>query len=138
VARTNLGSGGGQALVAEVDAYLGRGRYERAGEHRGYRNGSMPRRLTLGAGTVELGMPRVRDVPDGQERFESAIVRKHQRRSDTIDATFMNLFVEGLATRDFEPALRLLVGQDAPLSPSTINRLTGNSKASTTRSIGRL
>ncbi len=112
------------ALNEEVDAYLGRGRYERSGEYRGYRNGQTPRRLTLGAGTVDLGVPRIRDIPEGQEPFESQILRKHQRRSDTIDATFLNLFVEGLATRDFEPALRLLVGQDAPLSPSTISRLT--------------
>ena len=60
----------------------------------------------------------------GQEPFESKILRKHQRRSDTIDETFMKLFIEGLATRDFEPSLRLLVGEDAPLSPSTISRLT--------------
>jgi len=112
------------ALDEEVNAYLGRGRYERTGEDRGYRNGSVPRKLTLGAGTLELAAPRVRDAPAGQERFASKILRKHQRRSDTIDATFMNLFVEGLATRDFEPALRLLAGADAPLSPSTISRLT--------------
>jgi transposase-like protein len=31
--------------------------------------------------------------------------------------------VEGLATRDFEPALRFLVGESAPLSPSSISRL---------------
>lgn len=113
-----------RALSEEVDAYLGRGRYERTEEHRGYRNGSTSRKLTLGAGTVGLAVPRVRDVPADQDPFESKIVRKYQRRSDTIDETFMNLFVEGLATRDFEPALRLLVGQDAPLSPSTISRLT--------------
>ena len=113
-----------QALTEEVDAFLGRGRYERLDEHRGYRNGSTPRRLTLGAGTIDLAVPRVRDVPADQAPFESKIVRKYQRRSDTIDETFMNLFVEGLATRDFEPALRLLVGQEAPLSPSTISRLT--------------
>jgi len=114
----------GRALSEEVDAYLGRGGYERTEEHRGYRNGSVSRRLTLGSGTVELAVPRVRDVPAGLEPYESKIVRKYQRRSDTIDATFMNLFVEGLATRDFEPALRLLMGQEAPLSPSTISRLT--------------
>jgi putative transposase len=112
------------ALNDEVDRFLGRGRYERTGEHRGYRNGHLPRKLTLGAGTIALAVPRVRDVPAGQTPFESKIIRKYQRRSDTIDATFMNLFVEGLATRDFEPALRLLAGQDAPLSPSTISRLS--------------
>jgi putative transposase len=117
------------ALGDEVDAYLDRGRYERGDGFRGYRNGSSPRRLTLGSGTVALEAPRVRDIPPGQERFESKIIRKYQRRSDTIDATFMNLFVEGLATRDFEPSLRLLMGEQAPLSPSVISRLTQRFKA---------
>lgn len=117
------------ALKDEVAAYLERPWYRRSDVHRGYRNGSTRRRLTLGAGTVDLAVPRVRDVPEGQEPFESQIVGKYQRRSQTIDATFMNLFVEGLATRDFEPALRLLVGQDASLSPSTISRLTQQFKA---------
>jgi len=113
-----------EALNEEVDAYLRRVRYERTKEYRGYRNGSTSRRLTLGSGTIDLAAPRVRDIPEGQEPFESRILRKHQRRSDTIDETFLNLFVEGLATRDFEPALRLLVGSEAPLSPSTISRLS--------------
>ncbi len=117
------------ALGDEVDAYLGRGRYERGDGFRGYRNGSSPRRLTLGSGTVALQTPRVRDVPPSQEPFESKIIRKYQRRSDTIDETFMNLFVEGLATRDFEPSLRLLMGEQAPLSPSVISRLTQRFKA---------
>jgi len=111
------------ALAEEVDVYLGRGCYERSDVYRGYRNGSTSRHLTLGSGTVELDVARVRDIPPGQEPFESQIVRKYQRRSDTIDETFMKLFIEGLATRDFEPALRLLVGQQACLSPSTISRL---------------
>lgn len=117
------------ALNEEVDAYLGRGRYQREECFRGYRNGTSPRRLTLGSGTVELQTPRVRDIPPGQEPFESKIIRKYQRRSDTIDETFMKLFIEGLATRDFEPALRLLVGAKAPLSASVISRLTQRFKA---------
>jgi putative transposase len=112
------------ALEDEVNGYLQRDRYQRPAEFRGYRNGTTPRRLTLGSGTVPLDVPRVRDIPPGQAPFESKILRKYQRRSDTIDETFMRLFIEGLATRDFEPALRLLTGADAPLSPSTISRLT--------------
>lgn len=112
------------ALEDEVNVYLQRDRYQRQADFRGYRNGTTPRRLTLGSGTVPLEVPRVRDVPPQQEPFESKILRKYQRRSDTIDETFMRLFVEGLATRDFEPALRLLTGTDASLSPSTISRLT--------------
>lgn len=113
-----------EALQEEVEAYLGRDRYERTRQFRGYRNGSISRRVTCRAGTMDLPVPRVRDVPAGQEAFESKILHKYQRCSDTLDATFMNLFIEGLATRDFEPALRLLVGEQAPLSPSTISRLT--------------
>ena len=59
------------ALGDEVDAYLGRGRYERGDGYRGYRNGSSPRRLTLGSGTVALQTPRVRDIPPDQEPFGS-------------------------------------------------------------------
>ena len=118
-----------KALDEEVDGYLGRSRYQRTDVYRGYRNGSTPRRLTLGSGTVELEVTRVRDIPAGQDPFESKILRKYQRRSDTIDETFMKLFIEGLATRDFEPALRLLVGKHAPLSPSTISRLTQKFRA---------
>jgi hypothetical protein len=51
---------------------------------------------------VALKQPRVRDVPPEQEPFESKILRKYQRRSDTIDETFMKLFIEGLATREIE------------------------------------
>lgn len=116
-----------EALNEEVEAYLHRGRYERSAEEaafRGYRNGSSPRRLTLGSGTIDLKVPRVRDIPADQEPFGSKILRKYQRRSDTIDETFLKLFIEGLATRDFEPALRLLMGSEAPLSASVISRLT--------------
>lgn len=115
-----------ESLEDEVQRYLQRGRYQRAEQEafRGYRNGSSSRRLTLGSGTIALQPPRVRDVPAGQEPFESRILRKYQRRSDTIDETFLRLFIEGLATRDFEPALRLLMGQEAPLSASVISRLS--------------
>jgi transposase-like protein len=121
------------ALEKEVEAYLGRSRYQRVRNDdpdsggvpfRGYRNGTTPRRLTLGSGTIALQAPRVRNIPRDQEPFQSKVLRKYQRRSDTIDETFLRLFVEGLATRDFEPALRLLVGREAPLSASVISRLT--------------
>jgi transposase-like protein len=126
-----------EAMEVEVATYLGRDRYERSGPgdsveagttsddgFRGYRNGSSPRKLTLGSGTIDLRVPRVRDVPAGQAPFTSKVVPRYQRRSDHVNETFMRLFIEGLATRDFEPSLRLLMGEEAPLSPSVISRLT--------------
>jgi transposase-like protein len=51
------------------------------------------------------------------------LVKPYKRRSQGLDELFPKLFVEGLARRDFEPALRCLVGAEAPLSPATISRL---------------
>jgi transposase-like protein len=115
------------ALETEVTEYLERTRHQRATEEkefRGYRNGyAKERKLTVGSGTIKVTVPRVSDVPETQESFESRIVKPYQRRSDTLAAVFPKLFIEGLATRDFEPSLRCLMGAEAALSPSTISRL---------------
>lgn len=115
------------ALEAEVTEYLERQKYARAATGaalRGYRHGvGKERSLTVGSGTIKLQVPRVADVPKGQEPFVSRLVKPYQRRSQSLDEVFPKLFLEGLATRDFEPALRSLLGAEAPLSPSTIVRL---------------
>ena len=52
-----------RALEEEVSAFLGRERYERGDEFRGYRNGYHPsRELTVGVSAVEVKVPRVSDV----------------------------------------------------------------------------
>jgi transposase-like protein len=115
------------ALEAEVTEYLERQKYARASrgeEFRGSRNGvGKERSLTVGSGTIKLPVPRVADVPADQEPFASKFVKPYQRRAQSLDEVFPKLFLEGLATRDFEPALRSLLGAEAPLSPSTIVRL---------------
>ena len=52
-----------QAVLEEVDEFLGR-RRERTQEYRGYRNGHLPERtIGVGMGAVTIKVPRVRDVP---------------------------------------------------------------------------
>jgi len=111
-----------EALEQEVEEFLGRARYERcAGERRGYRNGAgKPRKIAVGCGTVELRAPRVRDTA---APFNSQILPHYQRSSDAIRALLPELYLQGLATGDFEPALRVLLGEAAPLSPTSIVRL---------------
>jgi len=120
------------ALEHEVQHYLERARHQRSNneaEFRGYRNGTAPeRKITVGSGTIKIKTPRVSDVPAHQEQFESQIVKPYQRRSKTLEQVFPKLFIEGLATRDFEPALRCLMGEEAALSPSTISRLNAKFK----------
>lgn len=114
------------ALEEEVTAFLGRGRYERGGPFRGYRNGTQaPREVTVGVGAVEVRVPRVAAVPAevAPEGFSSQIVRKYARASATTQRLLVRLYLEGLATGDFEPTFRELVGQTTALSATAIVRL---------------
>lgn len=114
-----------EVLEAEVEEFLGRKRYERSsgeGERfRGYRNGfGKERQVTIGSGTLPIRAPRVRQ---SCEPFESRVLYSYQRRSSAVKELIPELYVQGLATGDFEPALRGLLGERAALSPSTIVRL---------------
>lgn len=109
------------ALEVEVLEFLGRAPYARRGGRRGYRNGKgKPRKVAVGAGTVTVQAPRVRDA---EAPFTSQILPPYQRTSDAIRELLPELYLQGLATGDFEPALRTLLGEAAPLSPASIVRL---------------
>jgi putative transposase len=116
-----------QLLDQEATELLGRQRYERAeaseesGEAPPYRNGhGKPRHLTLPIGTIEVRRPRLRNL---SERFESRLLPLFQRRSKVVNSMLPELYLHGLALRDFDMALRGLLGEEAPLSPSSIARL---------------
>lgn len=113
-------------LEEEVDDFLGRRRYQRTMQHRGYRNGHLPKRtIGVGMGAVEVSLPRVSDVPKevSPDGFQSEIVASYQRRSRTQARLMVRLYLEGLASGDFEPIFRALVGETAALSASSIVRL---------------
>ena len=87
----------------------------------GYRNGyGKPRRLTLSSGTIQVRRPRVRNT---EERFESRVLPLFVRRSKKIAELIPDLYLHGLAEGDFDLALRGLLGEDAPVSASTVARL---------------
>lgn len=89
----------------------------------GYRNGyGQPRRLSLTSGTITVRRPRVRGL---SERFESQILPLFKRRTQEVSTLLPELYLHGLALGDFELALRGLLGDGAPLSPSSLARLKG-------------
>ena len=120
------------ALEAEAADYVERRRQERdpAGQALVVRNGrARARKLTLGAGTVELRVPRVndrrRDDNGRRQRFTSRILPPYMRRSPKVAEVLPILYLRGLSTGDFRPALTALLGEDAAgLSPTNITRLT--------------
>ena len=120
------------ALKAEATEYVERHRHERdeAGRALVVRNGrSQGRKLTLGTGTMELRAPRVndrrRDDEGRRQRFTSRILPPYMRRSPKVAEVLPILYLRGLSTGDFRPALEGLLGADAAgLSPTNIARLT--------------
>ena len=111
-------------LDEEVTEFLGRVKSERRraiDEGGGYRNGyGEPRRLTTSSGTIELRRPRVRGL---EERFESRILPLFKRRTPEVSNLLPELYLHGLSCGDFDLALRGLLGEDAPISASTVARL---------------
>jgi putative transposase len=109
-----------EALQAEVDDYVQRHRVER--DEQGHalvvRNGRAPKRkVTLGAGTVEVRAPRVndrrRDQQGQRQRFTSQLLPPYMRRSPKVAEVLPILYLRGLSTGDFRPALDALLGEDA-------------------------
>ena len=120
------------ALEAEVAQYLERyaGERDDQGHALVVRNGrSRARKVTLGAGTIEIQAPRVNDRrtdEDGERhRFTSEILPPYMRRSPKVAEVLPILYLRGLSTGDFRPALQGLLGEDAAgLSATNITRLT--------------
>jgi len=121
-----------QALEAEVVAYLHAAQGER--DERGHalvvRNGhARSREVVCGAGTVEVRAPRVNDrrvdeTTGERKRFQSAILPPYMRRSPKVTEVLPLLYLHGLSTGDFAPALEEFFGTGAGLSPASITRLT--------------
>ncbi|WP_447974627.1 IS256 family transposase [Nitrospira sp. Kam-Ns4a] len=114
-----------QSLVEdEVTERLGRKKSARRAAvdaPEGYRNGyGKPRKLTLTCGTITVRRPRVRGLA---ERFVSRILPLFKRRTKQVGELLPQLYLHGLALGDFELALRGLLGEGAPLSPASLQRL---------------
>lgn len=120
------------ALEAEVGEYVELFADERDedGKRLVVRNGrARERHVTIGSGTLAIRAPRVNDKRVDEEtgerrRFSSKILPAYARRSPKVNDVLPVLYLRGLSTGDFRPALEQLLGEDAAgLSPSTISRL---------------
>ncbi len=113
-----------EILEEEITEFLGRRKSERKSRRidvqHGYRNGyGEPRRLALMNGTITLRRPRLR----GKEGFLSKVLPLFKRRSKELGEMLPDLYLHGLSKGDFELALRGLLGEGAPLSTGSIQRL---------------
>jgi transposase-like protein len=126
-----------EALQAEVDAYIAAFAAERDenGRRLVVRNGShQGREVLTSAGAVEVTVPRVNDrradpVTGERQRFCSAILPPWARKTPKITELLPLLYLHGLSSGDFVPALGQFLGSAAGLSGPVITKLTGTWKA---------
>jgi len=91
-----------RAVEEEVEAWLGRARYERRPEAApGLRNGYRPRRLKTGEGELVVEVPQVRDAC---APFTTKLFRRRKRflATEPLQALVVGAFVRGLSMRDVE------------------------------------
>jgi putative transposase len=120
------------ALRAEVAAYVEAhaDQVDEEGRRLVVRNGyHQPREVTTAAGAVPVRAPRVNDKRIDEEtgerrRFSSAILPAWARKSPQVAEVLPLLYLHGLSSSDFGPALEQFLGSAAGLSPATITRLT--------------
>ena len=120
------------ALQAEVAAYVATftDQLDENGHRLVVRNGyHQPREVLTAAGAVAVKAPRVNDRrvdPDtgDRQRFSSAILPAWARKSPQMSEVLPLLYLHGLSTSDFGPALEQFLGSGAGLSATTITRLT--------------
>jgi putative transposase len=94
------------------------------------RNGhARPRQVTTAAGPVEVTAPRVDDrrvdeAAGKRRRFRSSILPPWCRKSPKVTEVLPLLYLHGLSSKDFVPALEEFFGSGAGLSAPVITRLT--------------
>jgi transposase-like protein len=121
-----------EALAAEVDAYIAAFASERDehGRRLVVRNGyHHSREVLTSAGAVEVTAPRVNDkradpATGQRQRFSSAILPAWARKTPKVTEVVPLLYLHGLSSGDFVPALGQFLGSAAGLSGPVITRLT--------------
>jgi transposase-like protein len=120
------------ALEAEVAAYIAAhlDELDEDGRRLVVRNGhAQPRQVLTSAGAVDVVAPRVNDkrideVSGERKRFASVILPAWCRKSPKITEVLPLLYLHGLSSQDFVPALEGFLGTGSGLSAAVVTRLT--------------
>jgi putative transposase len=107
-----------ELLEEELEAVLGRGRYERGGTAKGHRHGRRPRQLVTTFGPLELSVPRARlRQAAGEREWKNTLLPAYRRLSHRAEALIAQAYLAGMNTRRVRRALAGLfagqVGKDA-------------------------
>ena len=103
-----------RALVAEMEAHLGREAEQVTGNHR---NGHNRKRVQSEDGALVLEVPRIR-----QGRFKPQLVEKYVRRLPGFDDRVISMYARGMTTRETRAHVAELCG--LTVSAELISKVT--------------
>jgi len=109
-----------EALEEEQAQALGRGRYERREEARGYRNGYEAGTVKTAEGVLRVEVPQIRGRA---EPYRSQLWGHMAKTSDVLKRLIVEMYAGGLSQRDIEYGLEKALGQFV-LSKSAVSELT--------------
>lgn len=103
-------------LDAEADELCQAKRYERNAQRVSTRAGHYERSFQTQAGSVQLKMPKLRQVP-----FETAIIERYRRRESSVEEALVEMYLAGVSVRRVEDITEALWG--SRVSASTVSEL---------------
>lgn len=103
-------------LDAEADQLCNAARYERTAARKDTRAGYYERGLHTKAGEVVLRVPKLR-----QQKFETAIIERYQRRESSVEEALIEMYLAGVSVRRVEDITQALWG--TKVSPGTVSNL---------------
>jgi putative transposase len=107
-----------QVLEAEMTEHIGAAPYERAEGRTGHRNGHKPRALRTRVGTLNLLVPQ-----DREGTFSTRLFSRYQRNEKALCLALMEMYVEGVSTRQVTEVTEALCGTS--FSKSLVSELAG-------------
>jgi transposase-like protein len=87
------------ARKIERGEFLGAGPFERTDDRVGHANGFKPRRIQTRAGALDLAIPQVRGLDDGQAGFYPQSLERGVRSERALKLALAEMYVQGVSTR---------------------------------------
>lgn len=104
-------------LAAKAKKLTQAARYERNGQHQGYRSDHYNRNLTTTSGDITLKVPKLNGIS-----FETSITERYCRQEISVKEALIKMYLAGVLLRRVRDITEALWG--SKVSPSTISELT--------------
>jgi len=99
-----------EAMKLERSDFLRAGPYERQSDRRGYANGYKGKVIRSRVGKIDLKIPQVRGLGEGEEGFYPSSLEKGLRSERALKLAIAEMYVNGVSTRRVAKITRELCG----------------------------